>query len=114
MGTTLEDKIASLSPERRAAIEVEANRLQAEYKTLQDLRKARKLTQNQLAELLGKSQVTIAQMEKRSDLLLSTLRSYIRAMGGNLDLVATFPDRDPVVLSSLFSDNSNNEEGVRL
>lgn len=101
MGTTLKEKMARLSPERRAAIEAEAERLQTEYLTLQDLRKARSLTQNQLAELLGKSQVTVAQMEKRSDLLLSTLRSYIEAMGGRLNLTVEFPDRAPVHLDGL-------------
>jgi len=87
--------------ERRAAIEAEADRLQADYLTLQDLRKARCLTQNQLAELLGKSQVTVAQMEKRSDLLLSTLRSYIEAMGGRLNLTVEFPDCPTIQLAGL-------------
>jgi len=101
MGTTLKEKMARLSPERRAAIEAEAERLHTEYLTLQDLRKARNLTQHQLAALLGKSQVTVAQMEKRSDLLLSTLRSYIEAMGGRLNLTVEFPDRAPVHLDGL-------------
>jgi transcriptional regulator with XRE-family HTH domain len=101
MGTTLKDKMAQLLPERRAAVEAEAARLQTEYLTLQDLRKARKLTQGQLAQVLGKSQVTIAQMEKRSDLLLSTLRSYVEAMGGHLNLTVEFPDREPVQIEGL-------------
>ena len=98
MGSTLKDKMARLTPERRARIEAEADRLQAEYQTLKDLRKARDLTQAQLAESLGIRQATIAQLEKRSDLMISTLRSYVEAMGGRLRLTVEFPDKAPVSL----------------
>jgi DNA-binding XRE family transcriptional regulator len=101
MGTSLKEKMAALAPERRERIEAETARLQAEYMTMQDLRKAREMTQVRMAEILGKSQVTIAQLEKRTDVLLSTLRSYIEAMGGHLELVVRFPDREPVVLQGL-------------
>lgn len=104
MGTTLKDKMAALDPERQARIRAETERLQAEYMTMQDLRKARQMTQVRMAEILGKTQVTIAQMEKRTDVMLSTLRSYIEAMGGKLDLVVHFPDREPVVLKGLSED----------
>lgn len=99
--TNLTDKLAQLAPERRAAIEAEGDRLHAEYLTLKDLRKARELTQHQLAESLGVRQATVAQMEKRSDLMLSTLRSYVRAMGGELDLTVTFPGKPAVHLAQL-------------
>ena len=79
----------------------EADRLHAEYLTLQEIRKAKELTQTQLAEMLGIRQATVAQMEKRSDLMLSTLRSYIEAMGGKLNLMVEFPDRPPVSLDGL-------------
>jgi transcriptional regulator with XRE-family HTH domain len=98
MGTTLKDKMAQLTPERRARIEAEADRLHAEYQTLKDLRKARELTQAQLATSLGIRQATIAQLEKRSDLMISTLRSYVEAMGGRLRLTVEFPDKAPVSL----------------
>jgi DNA-binding XRE family transcriptional regulator len=104
MGTSLREKMAALDPARQAWIKAETERLQAEYMTLQDLRKAREMTQVHLAEILGKSQVTVAQMEKRTDVMLSTLRSYIEAMGGQLDLVVRFPDREPVVLQGLSDD----------
>lgn len=104
MGTSLKEKMAALDPARQARIKAETERLQAEYMTLQDLRKAREMTQVRLAEMLGKSQVTVAQMEKRTDVMLSTLRSYIEAMGGQLDLVVRFPDREPVVLQGLSDD----------
>lgn len=90
-----------LEPERRSRIETETARLQAEYLTMQDMRKAKELTQAKLAETLGVKQATIAQMEKRSDLLISTLRSYVEAMGGNLKLVVEFPGRNEVVLEGL-------------
>ena len=101
MGTTLKDKIAQLPRSQQARIEAEAERLRTEYPTLRDLRKARELTQVQLAETLGQKQVSIAKLEKRTDLLLSTLRRYIEAMGGKLDLVVEFPDRPPVRLAGV-------------
>lgn len=101
MGTKLADKIASLSPDHRAEVEAESERLRAEYLTLQGLRKARELTQVQLAETLGQRQVSIAKLEKRSDLLLSTLRRYVEAMGGQLDLVVRFPEGAPVHLAGI-------------
>ena len=101
MGKTFQEKMAELAPDRRARIEAEANRLHAEYLTLRELRKAKELTQVQLAETLGIRQATVAQMEKRGDLMLSTLRSYVEAMGGHLRLVVDFPDRPPVSLEGL-------------
>ena len=74
--------------------------------TLRELRKARKLTQVRLASRLGITQDGVSRLEKRSDLLLSTLRETVEAMGGNLSLVAQFPDRAPVVLSGIVEDES--------
>jgi DNA-binding XRE family transcriptional regulator len=101
MATTLRERMAQLPPERRARIEAEADRLHAEYLTLKDLRKAKALTQEQVAETLGIRQATVAQLEKRSDLLLSTLRGYVEAMGGRLRLMVEFPGRPPVALEGL-------------
>jgi transcriptional regulator with XRE-family HTH domain len=98
MARSLQDKLASLDPARRARIEAEADRLQTEYLTLQELRKARELTQVQLAEALGVQQATVAKYERQSDLLLSTLASYVRAMGGSLKLTVEFPGKEPVAL----------------
>jgi len=98
MGKSLNDKLNEISESRRNRIFVEADRLHAEYLTLQELRKAKKLTQTQLADVLNIRQATVAQMEKRSDLMLSTLRSYVEAMGGTLSLMVEFPDRAPVSL----------------
>jgi len=60
--------------------------------TLAELRKARELTQSQLAKTLGMTQSGISQMENRADVYVSTLRSYIQALGGQLEIVAVFPD----------------------
>src|SRR6266566_829810 len=90
-----------LSPARRKKVAARAAQLIAEEMTLQELRHARKLTQVRLAKSLGMSQDGISKLEKRSDLLLSTLRKTVEAMGGSLSLVAEFPDRDPVVLSGI-------------
>ena len=67
MGTSLQEKLASLPPERRSRIKAETANLHAAYKTLKDLRRAQDMTQAHLAKQPGKSQVTIAQMEKRAD-----------------------------------------------
>lgn len=101
MARTLKDKLAALDPARRANIEAEADRLHTEYMTLQELRKAKNLTQVQLAETLGIQQATVAKYERQSDLLLSTLSSYVRAMGGSLKLMVEFPGKEPVALDGL-------------
>src|SRR3546814_3028781 len=69
--------------------------------SLQDLRKARKRTQVRVAKELGIKQENVSRIEKRTDLLISTLSGYVEAMGGKLRLVAEFPDRPPVTLSGI-------------
>ena len=91
------------SPERLGQIDARAHVLLAEELTLRDLRKAQELTQMQLAKTLGIGQEQISRLEQKSDMLLSTLASYVRAMGGNLRFIAEFPNRPPVVLAN-FSD----------
>jgi len=98
---TLTQKIGDIGTARRKRVEARAAALIAEEMTLQELRQARKLTQVRLAKALGISQDGVSRLEKRSDLLLSTLRKSVEAMGGNLSLVAEFPDREPVVLSGI-------------
>lgn len=101
MATNIRDTLKSLSPARRKKIEARASALIAEEMSLRDLRYALTLTQERMAQTLGIGQDGISRLEKRSDLLLSTLRSYIEAMGGQLSLIAEFPDREPVTLSGL-------------
>ena len=59
---------------------------------LQDLRKARSLSQEQLAKLLKIKQASVSKLERRTDMYISTLRSYLKAMGGDLEIIAHFPD----------------------
>jgi DNA-binding XRE family transcriptional regulator len=107
MPTNVNDKIRKLNPAQRKKVEGRAAQLIAEEMTLRDLRRARKLTQTRMAKTLGISQDSVSRLEKRSNLLLSTLRKTIEAMGGNLSLVAQFPDRAPVVLSGITGDEKD-------
>jgi len=102
--TNVENIIKKLPPAQRKKVEARAAEMIAEEMTLRELRHARKLTQVKMAKKLGVSQDSISRLEKRSDLLLSTLRKTIEAMGGRLSLVAEFPDRSPVVLSGIAED----------
>ena len=80
---------------------------------MRELRHARKLTQVRMAKALGITQDSVSRLEKRSDLLLSTLRKTVEAMGGNLSLVAEFPDRAPVVLSGIAEDDARPKRSSR-
>ena len=104
MATNVEEKIGKLGPAQRKKVEARAAELMAEETTLRELRHARKLTQVRVAKKLGVTQDSVSRLEKRSDLLLSTLRKTVEAMGGNRSLVAEFPDRRPVVLSEIAQD----------
>ena len=84
---------AKMSPERRARIAKEVKAALAEM-PLNELRNARGLSQQMLADALHIQQPAIAKLEKRTDMYISTLRSHIRAMGGELEVTARFPDGD--------------------
>ncbi len=109
MALDVEDVIAGLDPAERRKVEAMAAELIAEEMTLRELRKARALTQASVARELGISQDAISRLEKRSDLLLSTLRRTVEAMGGSLSLIARFPDRPPVELSGIAEQDAANE-----
>jgi len=95
------DFINSLNPKEQQEIRARAAELIAEEMSLRELRRARKITQVELAKSLGLTQDGVSRIEKRSDLLLSTLRKTVRAMGGELSLVANFPGGAPIVLTGL-------------
>lgn len=80
-----------MSPQARAQANVLA-RTMLEAMPLNELRQARGLSQKMLADVLHIQQPAIAKLEKRTDMYLSTLRSHIEAMGGELDVIARFPD----------------------
>jgi DNA-binding transcriptional regulator YiaG len=101
MARTLADKIQQLPAARRKKVAARAEELMAEEMSLRDLRRAMNLTQVEVAKVLKVGQDTVSRYEQRSDMLLSTLQGYVQAMGGELDLVVTFPNRKSVRLKSL-------------
>ena len=97
MARSLERVRAELPAGRRAKIERRA----MELATLKGLRQAVERTQEELAARLGVGQDTISRLERRGDMLLSTLRRYVEGIGGELELVAKFPDRPPLMIKHL-------------
>lgn len=110
MSTALHDKMKSVGSKRRKKIEARVAELVAEEMALRELRKAHHRTQASIARQLGISQDGVSRLEQRSDLLLSTLRNYVVAMGGNLHLVAEFPDQPPVLLTGFSDIDDDNQE----
>lgn len=102
MVRSLDQILAGLPLKRRGKIERRAN----ELATLKDLRKALERTQEDLAARLGVGQDTVSRIERRSDILLSTLRRYVEAVGGELKLVASFPNREPLIIDHIASKES--------
>lgn len=84
---------AKMSPEARARVDA---RVQAalQQMPLNELRRALELAQKTVGEILGMTQPEVSKLEQRSDALISTVRRYIEAMGGELDIVARFPQGD--------------------
>src|ERR1035437_4935801 len=82
---------AIMTPAAQARSAAKAQAMLAEM-PLNELRQARGLSQKMLADVLHVQQPAIAKIEKRTDMYLSTLRSHIEAMGGQLEVVARFPD----------------------
>ncbi len=91
MANKFSDLRSRMSPQAQARAGTKAQAMLAEM-PLNELRQARGLSQKMLAEVLNVQQPSIAKMEKRTDMYLSTLRSHIEAMGGQLEVVARFPD----------------------
>jgi len=112
MPITLDDKMKKLSPARRKKVEARAAKLIAQEMSLRDLRKALSLTQERLAERLKVSQDRISRMERRNRLAHFHLRRHVAAMGGNLSLVAEFPDREPVILAGFANMDAEQPQPV--
>lgn len=105
MSMNVDEVIGKLSPAERKKVEDRAAEIIAEEMSLRDLRKARKLTQARVAKTLGITQDSVSRLEKCSALLISTLRKTLTAMGGDVRIVAEFPDRAPVELFELSQDD---------
>ena len=89
----------SMSPERHANVAARTKELLTEM-PMHELRRAKQLSQEQMAEEIESKQGSVSKLERRTDLYISTLRRYIEAMGGNLELRANFPEGS-VSISSL-------------
>ena len=107
MGRSIDTVIARLPKARRERVEAKAARLARDMiehaDSLGDIRKAMSKTQTEIARELGVGQVAVAQLEKRSDLLLSTLQRYVRAAGAELSLVVHTRQGEDIVLQNLGS-----------
>jgi DNA-binding XRE family transcriptional regulator len=91
MARNYEELRAKMRPEARARVEARVKET-LKNMPLEELRSAREMTQVNLAKVLGVQQASISKMERRTDMYLSTLRSYVEAMGGRLELRAVFQD----------------------
>ena len=89
------------TPERLARVDARKAELRAAM-PLHELRRARAMTQKAVAEVLKVNQPAVAKLERRADMYVSNLRSYIEAMGGRLSIVAEFPQGDVTITN--FSD----------
>jgi hypothetical protein len=105
MGIPYEQVLAMESEEFQQSVRQRAAELIAEEINLRELRRLRKLTQTRLSKKLKIGQEGVSRIEKRTDLYLSTLRSYVEAVGGKLSLIVEFPDRSAVTLAG-FGENS--------
>lgn len=101
MGRTLNEIIAGLPESRRRKIAARADAIVAEEMSLKDLRKVMRKTQASMAKKLGIGQDGVSRLEQRTDMLLSTLKAHIQALGGTLHIIAELPDRPPVRLQEL-------------
>ena len=93
MAIKFDDYMAGLPKKRQQAIKKRAAELIAEEATLRQVREAREQSQEQVAKQLHIKQAAVSKLERRTDMYLSTLRGFIEAMGGKLEIVARFPNR---------------------
>src|SRR5580692_6643308 len=105
MAIPYEQVLAEESEETQEWVKQRAAELIAEELNLRELRRLRKLTQARLSRKLKIGQEGVSRIEKRTDLYISTLRSYVEGVGGKLSLVVELPDRPPVILSGLGLDD---------
>jgi len=92
MAKKFSELVAKMPPEARERAHAWAQARLAEMR-LDELRQARGLSQKEVAETLHIQQPAVAKLEKRTDIYISTLRKYVEAMGGELEIIARFPDR---------------------
>ncbi|MBK9983509.1 MAG: XRE family transcriptional regulator [Saprospiraceae bacterium] len=93
--------LAEFPKDRQEKIKAKANEYIREYKKLADLRKELGITQEMIARHQGIKQVNISNLEKRHDMLLSTLHKYVNSLGGKLDIRIQFPNAESINVKSL-------------
>jgi transcriptional regulator with XRE-family HTH domain len=98
MGRRLQDILQSLPEDRRQRILSRGQELVAEVLALRQLRQRLSVSQREMAERLEVSQPAISQLEQQRDMQLSTLRNYVAALGGELEIVVRLPGQLPIVL----------------
>jgi DNA-binding XRE family transcriptional regulator len=101
MPVPLKDVLDALPPKRRAELDRRFKELVNEVESLKELRRISAKSQAKIAETLKISQPAVSKIEKQTDMYLSTLRSYVEAMGGELDVIVRLPNRAPVKVMSL-------------
>jgi transcriptional regulator with XRE-family HTH domain len=100
MARNFKELQAKMDPARRSENQRRV-RDELQRMALDELRSAKQLTQADMAEMLDVPQSSISRIERRADMYLSTLRNYIHAMGGALQIQAVFPDGGAVVIDQL-------------
>jgi DNA-binding transcriptional regulator YiaG len=98
---TLGEKLAQLPPERQARIQARIEELALEEATLRAARRTAKLSQVGVAKRLGIGQDSVSRLETRKDMLVSTLRKYVTALGGKVRVVVELKGQPAVELKKL-------------
>jgi len=101
MGQTLQEVIESLPKARQARIDKRYRELKNEVESLRQLRRAAGKAQAEIAATLKIKQPSVSKIEKQTDLYLSTLRNYVEALGGELELIVRLPGRAPLRIRDL-------------
>ena len=112
MGRRLEEVIAALPEERRARVEARFRQLKDEVTSLGELRRAAGKAQAEIAATLKIRQPSVSKIEKQADMYLSTLRSYVEAIGGEFDLIVRLPSREPLRIEGLGDVTAGTKTGV--
>jgi len=113
MGPILNDFTATLPPEERDAIDVRFQELKQEVEGLRELRQIAGKAQADIASALNIKQPSVSKIEKQTDMYLSTLRSYVEAVGGKLELTVTLPQRPALRIHHLGDDNAATQKSAR-
>ncbi|QFT95089.1 Antitoxin HigA [Roseovarius sp. THAF9] len=101
MGRDIHKIIATLPEDHQQEVAARADELKQEIEGLQELRKLAGKAQDEVADVLKIKQPSVSKIEKQADMYLSTLRSYVEAIGGKLELTVRLPSRPPIIIQHL-------------